>query len=384
MASFSPESIPDVADVREGLVNRLERWRVPLLAGLAIAVLGSLGLVNFIVDGELLQTASGTAPWATDPEDYDRLSPNDNLIEGNTFEDVGGLINTCTRAPTVACENNAACGANGPCLIKVVNQTHAAIQVSARTQHAVARKNVIRGGWAVGMSSGGVSTRSAVAGVVSGRCTAEAEPKTRFCVTDADCAIPGFPDLGECEGAVDGTADAKTRNTVFEDNLILGGVRGGIHFGQTIDPTARGNVVIGPNIGIGINLTQDAFLGGTVTRNTFTDVSHGIGLTPGNGVGAGGAPPSFALVLTRNDFTGMTNAAVLLSAGYTLSVLPSELSDLVLERGNYWGLTCDEGGFDPNEVLPSAINDRAIDSFPFGVPVAHLDDAELPLACPLQ
>lgn len=45
MSTFSPESIPDVADVRRGLVERLERWRVPLLAGVAVAVLGSLGLV---------------------------------------------------------------------------------------------------------------------------------------------------------------------------------------------------------------------------------------------------------------------------------------------------------------------------------------------------
>lgn len=45
MASFSPDSIPDVAEVREDLFQRLERWRVPILLGLAASVAGVLGLV---------------------------------------------------------------------------------------------------------------------------------------------------------------------------------------------------------------------------------------------------------------------------------------------------------------------------------------------------
>jgi len=45
MAPFSPDSIPDVAEVREDLFARLERWRVAILAGLAAVVLGTLGIV---------------------------------------------------------------------------------------------------------------------------------------------------------------------------------------------------------------------------------------------------------------------------------------------------------------------------------------------------
>ncbi|HEU4394781.1 MAG TPA: peptidylprolyl isomerase [Planctomycetota bacterium] len=45
MASFSPDSIPDVAEVRQDLFQRLERWRVPILLGLAASVAGILGLV---------------------------------------------------------------------------------------------------------------------------------------------------------------------------------------------------------------------------------------------------------------------------------------------------------------------------------------------------
>src|SRR5258706_1580361 len=45
MAALTPETIPDVAEIRQGLAASLERWRVPILAGTAIAVVGSLGLL---------------------------------------------------------------------------------------------------------------------------------------------------------------------------------------------------------------------------------------------------------------------------------------------------------------------------------------------------
>jgi cyclophilin family peptidyl-prolyl cis-trans isomerase len=45
MDAITPDSIPDVADVRQGLAERFERWRVPILGGFALAVLGSLGLL---------------------------------------------------------------------------------------------------------------------------------------------------------------------------------------------------------------------------------------------------------------------------------------------------------------------------------------------------
>ena len=48
MSPITPESIPDVADVRQGLAERFERWRVPILAGVAVAVLASVGLLAWI------------------------------------------------------------------------------------------------------------------------------------------------------------------------------------------------------------------------------------------------------------------------------------------------------------------------------------------------
>jgi cyclophilin family peptidyl-prolyl cis-trans isomerase len=47
MAAFTPETIPDVADVREGFVGGLERHRVAILGGLALVVFGSLGLLGW-------------------------------------------------------------------------------------------------------------------------------------------------------------------------------------------------------------------------------------------------------------------------------------------------------------------------------------------------
>jgi peptidyl-prolyl cis-trans isomerase B (cyclophilin B) len=47
MAAITPDAIPDVTDVREGLAERFERWRVPILGGFALAVVGSLGLLTW-------------------------------------------------------------------------------------------------------------------------------------------------------------------------------------------------------------------------------------------------------------------------------------------------------------------------------------------------
>jgi hypothetical protein len=48
------------------------------------------------------------------------------------------------------------------------------------------------------------------------------------------------------------------------------------------------------------------------------------------------------------------------------------------DRGNYWGLTCAEGGFLSSlSPFPALISD----SHPYGVPVADLPDDALPLLC---
>jgi cyclophilin family peptidyl-prolyl cis-trans isomerase len=47
MDKSSLETIPDVAEIREGLASSMERWRIPVLAGLGIVVVGSLGLLTW-------------------------------------------------------------------------------------------------------------------------------------------------------------------------------------------------------------------------------------------------------------------------------------------------------------------------------------------------
>lgn len=51
MAPLNPEAIPDIAVVREDLFQILERRRVAILSGFAVAVLGSLGLLAWVSVG---------------------------------------------------------------------------------------------------------------------------------------------------------------------------------------------------------------------------------------------------------------------------------------------------------------------------------------------
>jgi cyclophilin family peptidyl-prolyl cis-trans isomerase len=47
MAAPTQDSVPEAADLAEGLASRIERWRMPALAGLAIVVVGSLGILAY-------------------------------------------------------------------------------------------------------------------------------------------------------------------------------------------------------------------------------------------------------------------------------------------------------------------------------------------------
>jgi hypothetical protein len=67
-----------------------------------------------------------------------------------------------------------------------------------------------------------------------------------------------------------------------------------------------------------------------------------------------------------------SDCAVSCNSSFSFS---AELSDQV--RGNYWGLTCDQGGFVPSLSPLAAITD----SHPFGVPVADLLANALPVPC---
>ena len=116
----------------------------------------------------------------------------------------------------------------------------------------------------------------------------------------------------------------------------------------------------------------------TVRRNVITGTRVGIYMN--REVEFGFAPTFFGAQVYLNDITGCTERAVE-TDGYFLFgtpqgpyAFPSELS--VLGRGNYWGHTCEEGGFlhgdSPN---PSLVKD----SHPYGAPVAK--SATPPASC---
>jgi hypothetical protein len=93
---------------------------------------------------------------------------------------------------------------------------------------------------------------------------------------------------------------------------------------------------------------------------------------------ARGVASLFGAMVSLNDFTGYTNA-VRVNDGY---LLPTFLS--ADGKGNYWGLSCAAGGFDPAKVSQengSAPQVVVEDDHPYGEPVAGTPDELLPPTC---
>jgi hypothetical protein len=171
-----------------------------------------------------------------------------------------------------------------------------------------------------------------------------------------------------------------TDGGLIEDNIILSPFDIGLGcIGK--DLTVRNNTLIGPTrtaSGVGIRLAaKNTLETAIVTGNTVSNVPIAVQLiyiSPGL---AGLVPSFFGAEVSLNDFTGYT-IAVGTSNDY---ILPSDLS--VDGRGNYWGLTCAEGGFDPSKVLRvnGTVNPNVVDSYPYGVPVANTLEEDLPATC---
>jgi len=47
MAAMPSDSVPEIADLTGGVHSSIERWRIPVLAGLALVIVGSLGLLAY-------------------------------------------------------------------------------------------------------------------------------------------------------------------------------------------------------------------------------------------------------------------------------------------------------------------------------------------------
>jgi len=138
--------------------------------------------------------------------------------------------------------------------------------------------------------------------------------------------------------------------------------------------TIRGNKISGPlieGLGGGISLRGKFALetGTLVIRNIVSNVSTALFLQRVFALEAS----FFDAEIRLNDFTGYTTA-VGTNKDYKL---PSELS------GNFWGLTCGEGGFDPKLVRRDngGVNRYVVERHPYGEPVANTPEEDLPPPC---
>ncbi len=287
--------------------------------------------------------------------------PEDNLIEGNTV--------SVNPAPGVQFTSNVVTlGAFG-------------------TLRTTIRNNTISGGFGgIEMQGGNFPSQG------PNRCTLD---PSRFCVTNSDCYIPGFDTAskGTCPLPLPVFGPTTVKDTLVEGNVVNGGA--GLLVFLADNTILRNNTVTGASAGLTIN--NVGLESTTAMHNVFSGNTNGLllnrntarGLNPGTHI-------SFGSNISLNDFTGYTNAVQTDNDNYPLS---AELS--VADQGNYWGLTCAQGGFDPSKVrqLNGAVNPYVKDSHPYGVPVAAIQgssaegdfnntnsdtgtsDSELPATC---
>jgi hypothetical protein len=235
------------------------------------------------------------------------------------------------------------------------------------------------GGRQASMRSGGITGPPGTGFLrqFPGNCTLNS---TRHCLSDFDCNIPGIDPVSQdtCDLPQTQSVFWIPSNIMIENNTIYGpfGVAGISSLAD--DLTIQGNNITGPLTGPnalgGINIFGKFTIEkAVITRNRVSGVSTALFL---NKV-FGDTASFFGAKISLNDFTGYTTA-VGTSNDYDL---PSELS--VDGKGNYWGLTCAEGGFDPTKVLRvnGTQNPNVVDSHPYGEPVANTPEEDLPLTC---
>ena len=186
----------------------------------------------------------------------------------------------------------------------------------------------------------------------------------RFCLTNADCFIPGIDPapVGTCPLPISEVRDLRARDTVVEGNKLYGPfnstavpTRAAIFGGAgTVGGVIRGNQVYGTGTGAGITLLGEILRSGLVTDNVVQGASFGILLQQSN-------PTSFDARVLRNDITGSTARAIGAFGTYTL------LTELSWDGvGNYWGHStppCFSASDTP-------IHGLIQDSHPFCAPVA--------------
>jgi hypothetical protein len=242
-----------------------------------------------------------------------------------------------------------------------------------RATRTIIRRNTVTGSL-FGVASGGDASGLAF---LPGKCIKDSLDSGRYCLTNADCFIPGVDaaSLGSCSGVTSHPEIMYSKDSLLEGNVLLPPYDGGgIVTGPSENPVISENTIVGDGALPGIVLGGAALESATVTRNVISGAKNGLRLT---------AAPLGMSIATKfgskvflNDITGSTGRAIQTVGRNAASPysFPTELS--VSGQGNYWGHTCADGGF-----LSSDTSDPSLvtDSHPYGQPVA--EEEALPAAC---
>ena len=189
-----------------------------------------------------------------------------------------------------------------------------------------------------------------------GVCVSPAGPSQRLCATDADCFIPGIDQapVGTCSGLVADVQDLRARETLAEDNTLVGpfnsttAMQAGIFGGNaTVGGIIRRNRILGTGIEPGITLAGNMIESGVVTGNEVHGASLVLMLQQGPAT-------LFGAQVFLNDFTGSTSRAVGVTGTYNL---PTELSWQGV--GNFWGHMIPPCFRSSDTPLPGLIQDSA-------------------------
>src|SRR6266850_2740247 len=230
------------------------------------------------------------------------LSSDGNVIESNSIMQVG-----------------SSAGKDG----------HTGIELAHDATDTLMANSMVSGGLR-GIRGAGITSTI----TIPGTCTLDS---SRYCLSDADCFISGVDTTtkGTCTGVTTIPNVRRTsRGTKIEDNQLTGSFNDrAIQMVGQIESTVIGNT-IDATAPIGLAISNEMLETGIVQHNVVDGPITGLRL-------ASGVASFFGAMVSLNDFTGYMNA-VRVNNGYPL---PTFLS--VDGKGNYWGLSCEAGGFDP-------------------------------------
>lgn len=201
--------------------------------------------------------------------------------------------------------------------------------------------------------------------IVAGSCSLD---PTRRSTSDSDCFILGID--ATSKGVSTGTTTLPSFDTRSGGNLIeknsLSSQGDGVQISLNYKSIIRSNTITG-SARSAVLLADKGLETATVARNIISGNAHGLFLIQ--------TPESqfFGAKVSLNDITRSLALAIGANQGYTL---PTELS--VSGRGNYWGRSCSEGGFLPDDS-PDYLLIK--DSHPYGVTVATTSDQKIPKTC---